>query len=96
MEKLLVNKHANVTLFDQDNNAIKQIPSDFCVENVYIADSDGQAINDSQVVDYKQGDLVMVLYSYTTQRSRIVTCDDPFTKADIAAWLKELKDNETV
>lgn len=96
MKKLLIDPYANLILFDEDSNSIEKIPEDGGLSTAFVADADGRAISKDEVVDYKAGDVVIVLRAYKDKQwtSKIVICNDVFAKDDLINWYKSLKEDE--
>ena len=59
---------------------------------------DGQIITEEEVIDYKLGDIVLILSKYDTISSKWnlkpIVCSDDFAKDDLIRWSKE--DNKQV
>ena len=94
MEKLLIDEYANIVLYDTENNALKQLPESIDLSSTFVADEDGQAISKTEVVDYKKGDLIIILRSYdkdSNWATKIVRCEDVFAKDDLLTWYNSLK-----
>ena len=97
MDKLLVNQFGEVMCFDQDQNALKQIPYDIEVRTVFVADKDGQAISENEVVDFKAGDIILTLSRWKNDKrvSKIIVVTDIVAKDDVNRWYNEMiKENE--
>lgn len=63
----------------------------------YFATAPGQAITSTEVVDYYEGDLVLVVVYYgKNTRTKIIVVSDAVAKDDIQRWFEEIKqiDNE--
>lgn len=97
MKKLLIDQYINLILFDEDSNSIEKIPEDGGLSAAFVAEDDGQAISNSEVVDYKAGDVVIVLRACKNNKwlNKIVICNDVFAKDDLINWYKSLKEDET-
>lgn len=94
MEKLLIDEYANIVLYDTENNALKQLPESVDLSSAFVADEGGQAISKTEVVDYKKGDLIIVLRSYVKDSNwltKIVRCEDVFAKDDLLTWYNSFK-----
>lgn len=91
MDKLLVDRMGNYTLFDVDKNAVKVIP-EAVIGTAFVADEDGQAISSDEVLDYKKGDVILTLRTFINQQwyTKIVRCEDVFAKYDVAGWYNNL------
>lgn len=92
MDKLLVNQFGEVMCFDQDQNALKQIPYDIEVRTVFVADKDGQAISENEVVDFKAGDVILTLSRWKNDKrvSKIIVVTDIVAKDDVNRWYNEM------
>ena len=88
MDKLLVNQFGEIMCFDQDQNALKQIPYDIEVRTVFVADKDGQAISENEVVDFKAGDIILTLSRWKNDKrvSKIIVVTDIVAKDDVNRW----------
>ena len=95
MDKLLVNKYGEVTCFDPEGNALKQLPTSLDLRTVFIADQDGQAISKTEVIDYKKGDIVITACSYLMNDTKIIVVTDVVGKADITEWYNAVKEKES-
>ncbi len=99
MKKLLIDKYANLILFDESTNSIEELPEECDISTAFVAEEDGQAISRTEVVNYKAGDLVIVFRAYKKDNwlNKTVVCNDVFAKDDVVAWYKSLKtDNEAI
>lgn len=98
MDKLLINQYGNAILYKVDTNSIENVPDNFECRTMYVAQQDGQVITEEEVVDYKQGDLVLILSKYDSISSewilKPIVCSDAFAKDDLIRWSKE--DNKQV
>lgn len=94
MEKLLVNEYTDPVLFNTDNNSVVPIPSNAGCRIGFIAQNAGQAISNTEVVDYNVGDLVMVFSAVnpTTREisNKIIVSSDVVAKQDIIDWQKSV------
>ena len=92
MDKLLVNQFGEVMCFDQDQNALKQIPYGIEVRTVFVADKDGQAISENEVVDFKAGDIILTLSKWKNDKlnPKIMVVTDIVAKDDITRWYNEM------
>ena len=66
MDKLLIDQYGNAILYKVDTNSIKNISDNFECRTIYIAQQDGQIITEEEVIDYKLGDIVLILSKYDT------------------------------
>ena len=97
MDKLLVNQFGEIMCFDQDQNTLKQIPYGIEVRTVFVADKDGQAISENEVVDFKAGDIILTLSRWKNDKrvSKIIVVTDIVAKDDVNRWYNEMiKENE--
>lgn len=98
MDKLLINQYGNAILYKVDTNSIKNISGVFECRTIYIAQQDGQVITEEEVIDYKSGDIVLILSKYDSVSDKWtlkpVVCSDAFAKDDLIRWSKE--DNKQV
>lgn len=98
MDKLLIDQYGNAILYKVDTNSIKNISDNFECRTIYIAQQDGQIITEEEVIDYKLGDIVLILSKYDTISSKWnlkpIVCSDAFAKDDLIRWNKE--DNKQV
>ena len=98
MDKLLIDQYGNAILYKVDTNSIKNISYNFECRSIYIAQQDGQIITEEEVIDYKLGDIVLILSKYDTISSKwnlkSIVCSDDFAKDDLIRWSKE--DNKQV
>lgn len=92
MDKLLVNQFGKIMCFDQDQNALKQIPYGIEVRTVFVADKDGQAISENEVVDFKAGDVILTLSRWKNDKNnlKIIIVTDIVAKDDITRWYNEM------
>ncbi len=92
MDKLLINQYGNAILYKVDTNSLENISDAEC-RTVYIAQQDGQVITEEEVIDYKQGDVILVLSKYDSVSSKWtlkpIVCSDAFAKDDLIRWSKE-------
>lgn len=101
MEKLLINEYGEFIVFDENANSIVKKPSSMRCESVYIAQNNGQAISNTEVVDYNKDDMILVLSAYheasRQYKTKVVVCSDLAAKDDIIKWNAEMiKQYETV
>lgn len=83
MEKILVDKFGDITVYDTDDNAIrdKQVAKyERTIQAYTRVRKDGQVITPTQVIDVKAGDIVLTASYYdpkeeTTKSSAIVVRD---------------------
>lgn len=98
MDKLLIDQYGNAILYKVDTNSIKNISDDFECRTMYVAQQDGQVITEEEVIDYKSGDIVLILSKYDSISSewtlKPIVCSDAFAKDDLIRWSKE--DNKQV
>lgn len=98
MDKLLIDQYGNAILYKVDTNSIKNISDDFECRTMYVAQQDGQVITEEEVIDYKSGDIVLILSKYDSISSKWalkpIVCSDAFAKDDLIRWSKE--DNKQV
>lgn len=98
MDKLLIDLYGNAILYKADTNSIKNVSDNFECRTVYVAQQDGQVITEEEVIDYKLGDIVLILSKYDTISSKWtlkpIVCSDAFAKDDLIRWSK--KDNKQV
>ena len=98
MNKLLVNRFGEVMCFDQDQNALKQIPYNIEVSTAFVADQDGQAISENEVVDFKAGDVILTLSRWKNDKNnlKIIVVTDIVAKDDITRWYNEIMKEDEV
>lgn len=97
MDKLLIDKYGNKFLYDIETNSLKITPDDFDIRCAFFAEQPGQVVTDTEVVDYYEGDLVLVVVYYgKNTRTKIIVVSDAVAKDDIQRWFEEIKqiDNE--
>ena len=92
MDKLLIDQYGNAILYKVDTNSIKNVSDNFECRTMYVAQQDGQVITEEEVIDYKLGDIILILSKYDTIRP--IVCSDAFAKDDLIRWSKE--DNKQV
>lgn len=92
MDKLLVNQWNDVICFDQEHNALKNAPNDIDIRSIYLAEKDGQVITQNEVVDYKAGDIILVLSKWYKDhnKQKIIVVTDAVAKDDITRWWNEI------
>ena len=92
MDKLLVNQWNDVICFDQEHNALKNAPNDIDMRSIYLAEKDGQVITQNEVVDYKAGDIILVLSKWYKdhKKQKIIVVTDVVAKDDITRWRNEI------
>ena len=92
MDKLLVNQWNNVICFDQEHNALKNTLNDIDIRSIYLAEKDGQVITQNEVVDYKAGDIILVLSKWQKDynKQKIIVVTDVVAKDDITRWWNEI------
>lgn len=100
MDKLLVNSYGDSTLYNCDENRIKELPCSKRVymDDIYLATEPGQVITTTEVVDYNAGDIVILIYYYNKDDKRVsraLVSSDPFIADDVRMLESEIKD-ETV
>lgn len=98
MDKILVDQWNSLICFNQDQNTLKKIPHDIDIRNIYLAERDGQVITQDEVVDYKAGDIVLVLSKWYNDRNKqkVIIVTDVVAKDDVARWWNEInKEDET-
>lgn len=97
MDKLLIDQYGNAILYKVDTNSIKSL-SDNLECRTIVAQQDGQVITEEEVIDYKSGDIVLILSKYDSISSKWtlkpIVCSDAFAKDDLIRWSKE--DNKQV
>lgn len=97
MDKLLIDKYGECQLYNTDTNSLGEVPSGIETRAAYFATAPGQAITSTEVVDYYEGDLVLVVVYYgKNTRTKIIVVNDAVAKDDIQRWFEEIKqiDNE--
>lgn len=98
MEKILYNVYGDAVCYNTDTNTISEVHNEnIDVRSIIFAKQDGQAITSDEVVDYKAGDIVLLLKSYGREpNNKIVIINDVVGKYDIEQWYNEVtkKDNE--
>lgn len=98
MDKLLIDQYGNAILYKVDTDSIKNISDNFECRTIYIAQQDGQVITEEEVIDYKLGDIVLILSKYDSISNKWnlkpIVCSDAFAKDDLIRWNKE--DNKQV
>lgn len=98
MDKLLIDQYGNAILYKVDTNSIKNVSDNFECRTMYVAQQDGQVITEEEVIDYKLGDIVLILSKYDSISSKWtlkpIVCSDAFAKDDLIRWSKE--DNKQV
>lgn len=100
MDKLLVNSYGDSTLYNCDENRIKELPysKQLYMNDVYLATEPGQVITSTEVVDYNAGDIVILIYYYNKENKRVdkvLVSSDPFVVDDVRTLESEIKD-ETI
>lgn len=92
MDKLLVNQWNDVICFDLERNALKNALNDIDIRSIYLAEKDGQVITQNEVVDYKAGDIILVLSKWhkDQNKQKIVVVTDVVAKDDITRWWNEI------
>lgn len=97
MDKLLINKYGETILFNEETNVIIAQPECVEVRNCFFAKTAGQAISDTEVVDYNAGDLVIVLNHWgDNKNNKVIVITDVVAKDDISRWLDEIKKQDEV
>lgn len=98
MDKLLIDQYGNAILYKVDTNSIKNVSDNFECRTMYVAQQDGQVITEEEVIDYKLGDIVLILSKYDSISNKWtlkpIVCSDAFAKDDLIRWSKE--DNKQV
>lgn len=98
MDKLLIDQYGNAILYKVDTNSIKNISDNFECRTMYVAQQDGQVITEEEVIDYKLGDIILILSKYDSISNKWtlkpIVCSDAFAKDDLIRWSKE--DNKQV
>lgn len=97
MDRLLIDKYGGCQLYNTDTNSLGEVPSGIEARVAYFATAPGQAITSTEVVDYYEGDLVLVVVYYgKNTRTKIIVVSDAVAKDDIQRWFEEIKqiDNE--
>ena len=92
MDKLLVNRWNDVICFDQEHNALKNTLNDIDIRSIYLAEKDGQVITQNEVVDYKAGDIILILSKWckNNNKQKIIVVTDAVAKDDITRWWNEI------
>lgn len=92
MDKLLIGKYGECQLYNTDTNSLGEVPSGIKTRAAYFATAPGQAITSTEVVDYCEGDLVLVVVYYgKNTRTKIIVVSDAVAKDDIQRWFEEIK-----
>lgn len=99
MDKILVDRWNDVVCFDQDQNTLKKVPHDLDIRSIFLAEKDGQVITESEVVDYKTGDMILILSKWCKDHNmqKVVIVTDIVAKDDITRWWNEInKEDEAI
>lgn len=62
------------------------------MRTVFVADKDGQAISENEVVDFKAGDVILTLSRWKNDKNnlKIIIVTDIVAKDDITRWYNEM------
>lgn len=68
------------------------------MRTVFVADKDGQAISENEVVDFKAGDIILTLSRWKNDKlnPKIMVITDVVAKDDINRWYNEMMKKDEV
>ena len=94
MDRMLLNNlYGEVTLFDDKENIIQDNCTRFNVQNMFLAENDGQFVSRWEVIDYNKGDIILLLryYNYDNKSGAIkaIVISDKAAANDLTLFLEE-------
>lgn len=94
MEKLLVNEYGDCILYNIELNSIKSTPGDAVdVRNIFMAENDGQIVTENEVIDYKKGDLLLMVNRWNKDQSKYIVkaivVTDIMARDDVMRFMQE-------
>lgn len=71
---------------------LKKVSKDIYVENIFVADKDGQVITETEVVNYNAGDIIIAVAKWVNGKNRqqkVIVFTDKAASDDLARWYNE-------
>lgn len=90
MEKILITKYGEAISFNEETNSIT--PSLTNIDcNIYRVNKDGQVISETEVIDVKEGEFILVATVWSDNKStvKVIAISDPAAISDLGEWYKK-------